>query len=195
MTADQSDDFHVRPGRVGSRGTRINPRGSLQSQPFLKQVKQPSGEPEEIPTGLGADRAQVKRAREEEPVGSMHEVVARKSFPYFFVRVMTAGGNAIPPAASGHAASRSRRGSSGSTPKGGSGDRMAPRRPRRRAGRSMPIFAISNGMGSTGTARKERPIRLSRTRPTARPLSSGAVKIGINSALLSRPRIPVKWLI
>ena len=39
MTADQSDDFHVRPGRVGSRGTRINPRGSLQSQPFLKQVQ------------------------------------------------------------------------------------------------------------------------------------------------------------
>jgi type IV secretory pathway VirD2 relaxase len=39
MATDQSDDFHVRPGRVGSRGTRINPRGGLRSQPFLKQVQ------------------------------------------------------------------------------------------------------------------------------------------------------------
>ena len=39
MATDQSDDFHVRPGRVGSRGTRINPRGSLRSQPFPKQVQ------------------------------------------------------------------------------------------------------------------------------------------------------------
>jgi type IV secretory pathway VirD2 relaxase len=39
MAQDQSDDFHVRPGRVGSRGARINPRGNLSSQPFLKQVQ------------------------------------------------------------------------------------------------------------------------------------------------------------
>src|ERR1700746_4039606 len=39
MAKDRSDDFHVRPGRVGSRGTRINPRGNLTSQPFLKQVE------------------------------------------------------------------------------------------------------------------------------------------------------------
>ena len=39
MAQDQSDDFHVRPGRVGSRGTRINLRGKLRSQPFLKQVQ------------------------------------------------------------------------------------------------------------------------------------------------------------
>jgi type IV secretory pathway VirD2 relaxase len=39
MAQDQGDDFHVRPGRVGSRGTRINPRGNLSSQPFLKQVQ------------------------------------------------------------------------------------------------------------------------------------------------------------
>jgi hypothetical protein len=39
MAQDQGDDFHVRPGRVGSRGTRINPRGNLTSQPFLKQVE------------------------------------------------------------------------------------------------------------------------------------------------------------
>jgi type IV secretory pathway VirD2 relaxase len=55
MTADQSDDFHVRPGRVGSRGTRINPRGSLQSQPFLKQVqaavRRAGGDPNRIGRG------------------------------------------------------------------------------------------------------------------------------------------------
>jgi len=39
MAQDQGDDFHVRPGRVGSRGTRINPRGNPRSQPFLKQVQ------------------------------------------------------------------------------------------------------------------------------------------------------------
>jgi type IV secretory pathway VirD2 relaxase len=39
MAQDQSDEFHVRPGRVGSRGTRINPRGNLRSQSFLKQVQ------------------------------------------------------------------------------------------------------------------------------------------------------------
>ncbi len=39
MARDQSDDFQVRPGRVGSRGTRINPRGNLRSLPFLKQVQ------------------------------------------------------------------------------------------------------------------------------------------------------------
>src|SRR5215470_13698239 len=39
MAQDQGDDFHVRPGRMGSRGTRINPRGNLSSQPFLKQVQ------------------------------------------------------------------------------------------------------------------------------------------------------------
>ncbi|WP_298253115.1 DUF3363 domain-containing protein [Bradyrhizobium sp.] len=39
MTTDQGDEFDVRPGRVSNRGTRINPRGNLQSQPFLKQVQ------------------------------------------------------------------------------------------------------------------------------------------------------------
>jgi type IV secretory pathway VirD2 relaxase len=39
MVQDQGDDFHVRPGRVRSRGTRINPRGNLSTQPFLKQVQ------------------------------------------------------------------------------------------------------------------------------------------------------------
>jgi hypothetical protein len=39
MAQDQGDDFHVRPGRVVSRGTRINPRGNLGSQPFLKEVQ------------------------------------------------------------------------------------------------------------------------------------------------------------
>jgi type IV secretory pathway VirD2 relaxase len=61
MTADQSDDFHVRPGRVGSRGTRINPRGSLQSQPFLKQVqaavRRAGGDPKRIGRGTGPGEA------------------------------------------------------------------------------------------------------------------------------------------
>ena len=39
MTTDQGDEFDVRPGRVGNRGTRINAHGNLQSQPFLKQVQ------------------------------------------------------------------------------------------------------------------------------------------------------------
>ena len=55
MATDQSDDFHVRPGRVGSRGTRINPRGSLRSQPFLKQVqvavRRAGGDPNRIGRG------------------------------------------------------------------------------------------------------------------------------------------------
>ena len=52
MAQDQGDDFHVRPGRVGSRGTRINPRGNLRSQPFLKQVqvavRRAGGDPKRI---------------------------------------------------------------------------------------------------------------------------------------------------
>ena len=55
MATDQSDDFHVRPGRVGSRGTRINPRGSLRSQPFPKQVqvavRRAGGDPNRIGRG------------------------------------------------------------------------------------------------------------------------------------------------
>src|SRR5246500_2882211 len=39
MAQGQGDDVHVRPGRVGSRGARINPPGNLGSQPFLKQVQ------------------------------------------------------------------------------------------------------------------------------------------------------------
>jgi hypothetical protein len=39
MVTDQSDDFHVRPGGVRSGGTRINSRGNVRSQPFLKQVQ------------------------------------------------------------------------------------------------------------------------------------------------------------
>jgi type IV secretory pathway VirD2 relaxase len=63
MAQDRSDDFHVRPGRVGSRGTRINPRGNLRSQPFLKQVqvavRRAGGDPNRIgrEPGPGAGRA------------------------------------------------------------------------------------------------------------------------------------------
>src|SRR6516165_9773783 len=62
MAQDQGDDFHVRPGRVGNRGTRINPRGSLKSQPFLKQVqvavRKAGGDPNRIgrEPGPGAGR-------------------------------------------------------------------------------------------------------------------------------------------
>ncbi|MBR0963994.1 relaxase/mobilization nuclease and DUF3363 domain-containing protein [Bradyrhizobium diazoefficiens] len=62
MAQDQGDDFHVRPGRVGSRGTRINPRGDLRSQPFLKQVqvavRRAGGDPNRIgrEPGPGAGR-------------------------------------------------------------------------------------------------------------------------------------------
>lgn len=57
---DQSDDFRVRPGRVGNRGTRINPRGDLRSQPFLKQVqvavRRAGGDPNRIGRGSGDGR-------------------------------------------------------------------------------------------------------------------------------------------
>src|SRR5262249_22993985 len=55
MATDQSDDIHVRPGRVGNRGTRINPGGGLQSRPFLKQVqvavRRAGGDPNRIGRG------------------------------------------------------------------------------------------------------------------------------------------------
>jgi type IV secretory pathway VirD2 relaxase len=55
MTMDQGDEFDVRPGRVGNRGTRINARGNLQSQPFLKQVqvavRRAGGDPNRIGRG------------------------------------------------------------------------------------------------------------------------------------------------
>jgi type IV secretory pathway VirD2 relaxase len=64
MTADEGDDFHVRPGRVGSRGTRINPRGGRQSQPFLKQVqvavRRAGGDPNRIGRGPGLREARKK---------------------------------------------------------------------------------------------------------------------------------------
>src|ERR1700761_732648 len=58
MAQDQSDDFHVRPGRVGSRGTRVNQRANLRSQPFLKQVqvavRRAGGDPNRIGRASGA---------------------------------------------------------------------------------------------------------------------------------------------
>jgi type IV secretory pathway VirD2 relaxase len=62
MAQDQSDDFQVRPGRVGSRGTRFNHRGNLKSQSFLKQVqvavRRAGGDPNRIgrEPGPGAGR-------------------------------------------------------------------------------------------------------------------------------------------
>src|SRR6185437_6162427 len=56
MTTDQGDEFDVRPGRVGNRGTRINARGNARSQPFLKQVqvavRKAGGNPNRIGRGL-----------------------------------------------------------------------------------------------------------------------------------------------
>ncbi|ULK98552.1 DUF3363 domain-containing protein [Bradyrhizobium sp. I71] len=69
MATDQSDDFHVRPGRVGSRGTRIKPRTSMRSQPFLKQVqvamRRAGGNPNKIGRGpaLGEGREAGKTGR------------------------------------------------------------------------------------------------------------------------------------
>ena len=55
MTTDQGDEFDVRPGRVGNRGTGINARRNLQSQPFLKQVevavRRAGGKPNSIGRG------------------------------------------------------------------------------------------------------------------------------------------------
>lgn len=39
MAKDSSDEFRVRPGRVGNRGTPVHPRANMRSQPFLKQVQ------------------------------------------------------------------------------------------------------------------------------------------------------------
>ena len=69
MAQDESDDFHVRPGRVGSRGTRINPRANLRSQPFVKQVqvavRRAGGDPKRIGRepgpGGGRERGQSGR--------------------------------------------------------------------------------------------------------------------------------------
>jgi type IV secretory pathway VirD2 relaxase len=55
MTTDQGDEFDVRPGRVGNRGTGINARRNLQSLPFLKQVqvavRRAGGKPNSIGRG------------------------------------------------------------------------------------------------------------------------------------------------
>jgi len=53
MTTDQGDEFDLRPGPVGNRGTRINARGNLQSQPFLKQVQVAVRRAGGNPNGIG----------------------------------------------------------------------------------------------------------------------------------------------
>src|ERR1700756_3384430 len=62
MAQDQGDDFHVRPGRVGSRGTRAK---SLRSQSFLKQVqvavRKAGGDPNKI--GRGPVLGEGRKAR------------------------------------------------------------------------------------------------------------------------------------
>src|SRR5581483_1656508 len=105
---------------------------------------------------LAADRSWVKGARREQPAGSTHEVAARKSFPSYIAMDTTAVGNRIRAGASGPVASPSRRGSSSLTPRGGSGDCMARRGPRRRARLSMLISATSNVMGVTRDGEKGR---------------------------------------
>ena len=61
MTTDQSDEFHVRPGRVGSRGTRGK---SLRSQSFLKQVqgavRKAGGDPNKIGRGPVLDEGKAR---------------------------------------------------------------------------------------------------------------------------------------
>ena len=64
MAQDQGDEFHVRPGRVGSRGARISPRGNLRSQPFLKQVqvaiRKAGGDPNRIGREPGPGRGRER---------------------------------------------------------------------------------------------------------------------------------------
>ena len=64
MAQDQGDDLHVRPGRVGNRGTRISPRGSLKSQPFLKQVQVAVRKAGGNPNRIGREPGPVPDARE-----------------------------------------------------------------------------------------------------------------------------------
>jgi hypothetical protein len=64
MAQDQGDDFHVRPGRMGGRGTRINPRGNLSSQPFLRQVQVAVRKLAVTRTGLAANLVPVAGGRE-----------------------------------------------------------------------------------------------------------------------------------
>ena len=193
MAQDQGDDFHVRPGRVGSRGTRINPRGNLRSQPFLKQVqvavRKAGGDPNRIgrEPGPGGGRERGLSGRFNAR-GRGAKVVP------LFLREGHDGG--WQQDSSGRF--RSRRVAVKAriiklNPQGQKHSRMALRGRRRRARRSMPIFATSNAMGSIGTGREGRPIRLLRTKLTARPLSSGVEKIGISSVLSWRPKIPTKW--
>ena len=93
MTTDQGDDFHVRPGRVGSRGTRINPRGNLQSQPFLKQVQVAVRRAGGDPNRIGREAVTVADARKGRAVGSMRADVAQSSSRCFFVRGTTVVGS------------------------------------------------------------------------------------------------------
>ena len=128
MATDQSDDFHVRPGRVGSRGTRINPRGGLRSQSFLKQVqvavRRAGGDPNRIGRGPAGGEGRGGT----EPVGSTHEVAARSSSLYSFVMVIRVVGNGIRAGASARAASPSRRGSSSSITRDANRDLRGPER-------------------------------------------------------------------
>ena len=121
MATDQSDDFHVRPGRVGNRGTRINPRGNMRSQPFLKQVqvavRRAGGNPNRIGRG---PTSVAKDGRREERSVQRARSRCKSSSRYSCGKVITVVGNGIPAAASGRVVSPSRRGSSSLMPRDGS---------------------------------------------------------------------------
>ena len=55
MVKDSSDEFRVRPGRVGNRGTRLNPRPNMRAQPFLKQVQVAVGRAGGNPNRIGRE--------------------------------------------------------------------------------------------------------------------------------------------
>ena len=111
MTTDQGDEFDVRPGRVGNRGTRINARGSLQSQPFLKQVQVAVRRAGGKPNRIGRGPIRLADARETEAVGSMDAVVVPSSSRRFFRQSVTVVGSRTRAADSARVASQSRPGS------------------------------------------------------------------------------------
>ena len=91
MAQDQGDDFHVRPGRVGSRGTRINPRGNLRSQPFLKQVQVAVRKAGEDPNRIGRESGPGGR-REMGPSGRFNSRGRGAKVVALFVREGHDGG-------------------------------------------------------------------------------------------------------
>jgi hypothetical protein len=161
MVTDQSDDFHVRPGGVRSGGTRINSRGNVRSQPFLKQVQVAVRRAGGDPNRIGREGA----GREGRVSGRFNARGRCAKVVPLFLREGHDGGWQ-------HDSSgrfRSRRVAVKAriiklNPQGRKQGRMVLQGPSRWAGRSMAIFATLSGMESIATGSGERPTRRWRTR-------------------------------